>query len=136
MKKFFSMLGIVVLVCMVAIPGYANDKVFKIGGISSLQTGYGRSMVSGAGLAVEEINAAGGINGIMLSIEWQDGMLSPAIGRTGVQKLLHASNVDALIGDHSSATIISTIYSAMTRLVCFTSATNSDMAVATLRSRL
>lgn len=108
MKKFFSMLGIFVLVCMVAIPGYANDKVFKIGGISSLQTGYGRSMVSGAGLAVEEINAAGGINGIMLSIEWQDGMLSPAIGRTGVQKLLHASNVDALIGDHSSATIIAT----------------------------
>lgn len=108
MKRSLLTLGIFLLVCLLAVPGLAKDNVFKIGGISSLQTGYGRSMVSGAGLAVEEINAAGGINGIMLSIEWQDGNLSPAIGRTGVQKLLHASNVDALIGDHSSATIIAT----------------------------
>lgn len=109
LKRLFSMVGILVLVMVIASPGYVADKkVFKIGGISSLQTGYGRSMVSGAGLAVEEINAAGGINGIKLSIEWQDGTGGPAAGRTGVHKLLHASNVDVLLGDHSSATILAT----------------------------
>lgn len=109
MKRLFSMVGILVLVLAMASSGYAaGEQVFKIGGISSLQTGYGRSMVSGAGLAVEEINAAGGVNGIKLSIEWQDSMMSPAGGRTGVHKLLHASNVDALLGDHSSANILAT----------------------------
>ena len=109
MKRWLSMATICLLIGLLAVPTFAaSDKVFKIGGISSLQTGYGRSMVSGAGLAVEEINAAGGIDGVKLEIEWQDGMLSPAIGRTGVQKLLHASNVDALLGDHSSATILAT----------------------------
>ncbi len=108
LKKSLLVLVVLVLALSLTVTSYANDKVFKVGGISSLQTGYGRSMVSGAGLAIEEINAAGGIDGIMLSIEWEDGMLSPAIGRTGVQKLLYSDNVDALIGDHSSATIIAT----------------------------
>lgn len=108
MKKRLIISCILVLVLSTVGFVSASEKIFKIGGIGSLQSGYGRSMVSGAGLAVEEINAAGGINGIMLSIEWQDGGGNPASGRTGVHKLLHASGVDALIGDHSSANILAT----------------------------
>ena len=109
MKRLLLVATICALAMSLSVPGYVADaKVFKIGGISSLQSGYGRSMTSGAGLAVEEINAAGGINGIKLQIEWQDSNLSPAIGRTGVQKLIYGSNVDAILGDHSSATILAT----------------------------
>ena len=52
--------------------GNADATVFKIGGIGPLTGGaaaYGDAVNKGAQIAVEEINAAGGINGFQ--IEWK-----------------------------------------------------------------
>jgi branched-chain amino acid transport system substrate-binding protein len=87
-------------------PGAAAAAVFKIGGLASLQSGYGQSMVSGAALAIEEINAAGGVNGIKFEIDWQDTEANASIGRTAAQKLIYGSKVDAILGCHASTVVL------------------------------
>lgn len=94
------------LLAMSAGGGARAPKVFKIGGLASLQSGYGQSMVSGAGLAIEEINAAGGVNGVTFQIDWQDTEDNAAIGRTAAQKLIFGSKVDALLGCHASTVVL------------------------------
>ncbi len=55
--------------------GGSTEKVFKIGGIGPT-TGevsiYGNAVKNGAQIAVDEINAAGGINGIKIEYKFQD----------------------------------------------------------------
>ncbi|MCL2052760.1 MAG: ABC transporter substrate-binding protein [Lachnospiraceae bacterium] len=53
----------------------ANDTVFKIGGIGPLTGGaaiYGIAVQNGAQIAVDEINAAGGIGGVLIEFNMQD----------------------------------------------------------------
>lgn len=52
-----------------------NSGVFKIGGIGPITGGaaiYGINVMNGAQLAVDEINAAGGVNGYQLEFNFQD----------------------------------------------------------------
>ena len=52
-----------------------SGTVFKIGGIGPLTGGagaYGQAVQKGAQLAVEEINAAGGINGVKVEFKMED----------------------------------------------------------------
>ncbi len=53
----------------------STEKVLKIGGIGPTTGGaavYGQAVKNGAELAVAEINAAGGINGVQIEFQWQD----------------------------------------------------------------
>ena len=55
--------------------GAASGSVFKIGGIGPTTGGaavYGLAVQHGAEIAVEEINAAGGINGYQVEFKFQD----------------------------------------------------------------
>ncbi|NLA07383.1 MAG: ABC transporter substrate-binding protein [Firmicutes bacterium] len=109
MKRIASVATIVMLMVATALmPSVSASPVFKIGGLASLQSGYGQSMVSGAGLAIEEINAAGGVNGIKFEIDWQDTEANASIGRTATQKLVYGSKVDAILGCHASTVILAT----------------------------
>ena len=57
----------------------ASGSVFKIGGIGPTTGGaavYGLAVQHGAEIAVEEINAAGGINGYQIEFKFQDYTLS------------------------------------------------------------
>ena len=49
-------------------------------------------------LAVEEVNAGGGINGRMLSVVYEDGKCSPSDANNAAQKLLNVDKVSAIIG--------------------------------------
>lgn len=78
MKKIVSFLLVTVLAigcltgCGEKAASDSGDKVFKIGGSGPLTGGaaaYGDAVNKGAQIAVEEINAAGGINGV--KIEWK-----------------------------------------------------------------
>jgi branched-chain amino acid transport system substrate-binding protein len=84
----------------------ASASTFKLGGLANLQTGYGESMTSGSRLAIKEINAAGGVNGVTFTIDWQDSEGSAATGRMATQKLIFDSSIDALIGDHGSTVVL------------------------------
>lgn len=78
MKKFLS-IGLVLSFVVAAVSGCgkstASNTEFVIGGIGPLTGGaaiYGQAVKNGAQLAVDEINAAGGINGTKISFNFQD----------------------------------------------------------------
>lgn len=76
MKKLFSILLVVVLAlgCMTGCGNKGGD-VFKIGAIGPMTgpaAAYGDAVFKGATIAVEEINAAGGINGKMIEFRMED----------------------------------------------------------------
>jgi len=71
-----------VMATLTACGGSAGSKtedgagsVFKIGGIGPVTGGaavYGIAVQRGAELAVEEINAAGGVNGVQIEFQFED----------------------------------------------------------------
>ena len=73
-KCFLSLVIAVILALCLMLPAFAED-VIKIGGIAPL-TGpyavYGISVKNGADLFIDQINAAGGIDGKKVQLDWQD----------------------------------------------------------------
>lgn len=59
---------------------------------------YGVAFKSATDLAVEEINAAGGVDGHELKIVWEDSKCSPQDGATAAQKLVEVNQLKYLIG--------------------------------------
>ena len=94
------------LIILILCTGVISAEVFKLGGIANLKSGYGQSMTSGAGLAIKEINAAGGVNGVTFSIDWQDTEGSAATGRMATQKLIFDNKIQGLIGCHGSTVVL------------------------------
>lgn len=84
---------------------YAADSI-KIGVISPLTgawTVYGKAHISGFQLAVEEINAAGGVLGRKLEIVIGDSKTEPRIVVEQANRLIRQEKVDLLAGTFSSA---------------------------------
>ena len=78
MKKFGKAVSVLACAAMtaslVAAP-VAAEGTFKIGGIGPMTGGaavYGQAVMNAAQLAVDEINAAGGVNGAELEFNAQD----------------------------------------------------------------
>lgn len=79
MKKFTKVTSMAMAAAMVAsmlaVPAAAEEAAFKIGGIGPL-TGaaaiYGNSALNAVQMAVDEVNAAGGINGYQVEFNAQD----------------------------------------------------------------
>jgi len=101
-------LTIFCLLLVMTVPASAGEKIFKIGGLAALQQGFGQSMQAGASVAVDEINAAGGVDGYKLQMVWYDDELSPSIGRTLAQRLVFNDHVDAILGCHASTVVLAT----------------------------
>jgi len=84
------------------------DKI-KIGALMSL-TGalgpYGPPIANGAKLAVEQINAAGGVLGKQLELVIRDTATSPDVGRDAARKLVELDHVPAIVGALSSGVTI------------------------------
>ena len=75
MKKFLSLALVSVMTAGMASAAVAADGTFKIGAIGPLTgaaANYGTAVVNGAQIAVDEINAAGGINGAQIEYKGED----------------------------------------------------------------
>ncbi|MBP1755704.1 MAG: branched-chain amino acid transporter substrate-binding protein [Firmicutes bacterium] len=77
MKRVLSLLVVmsVAVASLTACGGASKDDKFYIGGIGPVTGGaavYGQSVKNGAELAVNEINAAGGVNGVKFDFKFQD----------------------------------------------------------------
>lgn len=79
MKKFAKLTSLVLALAMVvgtlAGCGSSSSNTFKIGGIGPTTGGaavYGLAVKNGAELAIKEVNAAGGINGVQIEYNFQD----------------------------------------------------------------
>lgn len=105
MKKI---LGMCLLSCFVIllISGCAREeKVLKIGAVFAT-TGPASSLgvpeKNTADMLVEQINAAGGVNGKNLQVVFYDSASDPTTARTRVEKLINVDKVSAIIGPTTS----------------------------------
>ena len=107
MKKNMTLvvLGLLILMSVTAV----GADTIKIGALMSL-TGalapYGSPIANGAKLAVEQINAAGGVLGKQLELIIRDTGTSPDVGRDAASKLVQLDRVQAIVGALSSGVTI------------------------------
>lgn len=64
---------------------------------------FGKKFENAYKLAVEEINAAGGINGRELKLILEDTQGKPDVAKTAIEKLLNQDKVVMIVGGHSSS---------------------------------
>jgi branched-chain amino acid transport system substrate-binding protein len=108
MKKSIALFGVCLLVAF-AIAPYAHagplPKVIKIGGqgvTSGALADYGRQMIMGSTLAIDEINAAGGILGSKLELKFMDSEVKPATAVKNVRYMVQEWGAHLLFGVDSS----------------------------------
>ena len=82
------------------------EEVIKIGIIGPMQLRFGQAMVKGAQLAVDEINAQGGINGKKLKIVVADSKLKVDVTGNELRRLAYDEKVDVIIGGFASGIVI------------------------------
>lgn len=91
--------------------GSAAGGVFKIGGIGPLTgdaASYGISVKRGAQIAVDEINAAGGVNGMKLELLFEDDELNEEKAVSAYNKLMD-EDVNAILGTVTSGCCIAVV---------------------------
>lgn len=80
----------------------AEDKPIVIGITAPIQLQVGRDTVDATQLAIDEINAKGGVLGRKLSMVVADETMDPQQGVSAVKKLTSDDHVDVLIGGYNS----------------------------------
>ena len=84
-------------------PGTGPIKVGEYGSMTGSEANFGRSTHNGLMLAVEEINAKGGINGRKVEVKSYDDAGRPQEAGTAVTKLIDQDKVVAIIGEVASS---------------------------------
>jgi len=87
----------------------SGDSTIKIGGVAPLSGGvavYGVECKNGIDLAIEEINAAGGVNGQKLEFICEDDEGDPAKSVNAYKKLVTSDEVSIIIGSLTSGCTI------------------------------
>lgn len=103
-RKLFTILTVVALILTTLAPAALADTI-KIGGLAPL-TGevaqYGIAVREGADLYIEQLNAAGGIDGNTIEVIWFDEMGDATKAVNGFNQLVDSDGVVAIIGDVTS----------------------------------
>lgn len=111
-----KIVGVLLVGCMllvgVLVSGCAGEgpTEIKIGGIFDLTGGLadmGALIEKGATLAVEEINAAGGVLGADLALQSEDGATSADTGFNAFKKLVEVDGVQVVVGPMISGAVLS-----------------------------
>src|SRR6267142_1027995 len=93
------------LLALAATAALSAADPIKLGEYASLtgkEAGFGQTSHQGVVLALEEINAAGGVLGRKLELTTEDNQTKPGESATVVKKLISRDKVVALIGEVSS----------------------------------
>jgi len=108
MKKTITLLLSIALVLAVTVPVFA-DGVVKVG-LNYPKTGpysvQGLDQWRAANMAVEEINAAGGIMGKQVQIVWRDSQSKPNIATANVTEMIDKDGVGMVFGGSSSGVAV------------------------------
>ncbi len=108
MKRMTGILGVALFVAFILAPPVCPadlPKVIKIGGqgvTSGAHADYGRQMIMGSTLAIDEINAAGGILGSKLEMKFMDSELKPAVAVKNARYMVQDWGAHLLFGVDSS----------------------------------
>ena len=99
MKKAIQFLA---LCTAAALTAADTIKIGEYASLTGKEAGFGQTSHQGVVLAVEEINAAGGVLGRKIEHVWEDNQTKPGESATVVKKLISRDKVVALIGEVSS----------------------------------
>ena len=106
MKRRVRIVTVAFIISFGLFMGCAKEKETKIGAILPL-TGegakYGQSAKRGIDLALEQINASGGIKGRGLEVVYEDSRFQPSEGVAAIRKLITIDKVPAVIGAMASS---------------------------------
>ena len=112
MKKIFSLVVILLIICgliWVSCQKKVEEKVVKIGAVLVL-TGpdakAGQSAKQGIEMAVEEINASGGVKSRKIKVIYEDDGGEPQKSVSAVQKLINVDKVLAILGPMWSSCVL------------------------------
>lgn len=130
MKKFVIIVLVMALITITWAIGCEKKKEeIKIGSILPL-TGegakYGESAKRGIDLAVQEINAFGGIKGKLINVLYEDSKMEPKEGTNAIHKLLTIEKVPAIIGAMASSVTLAIASIAEENKVVLLSPTSSS----------
>jgi branched-chain amino acid transport system substrate-binding protein len=106
MVKILSLLAATALLMCLSTPSLSADETIKVGMILPLtgdQAKFGEIEQQSFDMALEEINAAGGINGKKLEFLIEDDTGRPEVGRSVAEKLITMDKVVMLGGGYSSS---------------------------------
>ena len=132
MKKNRSISALVLsvaLICLVMAPAASAAKTVKVGFVYIMSgpfAAYGQFAKQGAELALDEINAAGGINGHTVEAYFEDSTGKADVAIRAIRKLVFQEKVDFLIGLDSSGvakTVVPSIPQMKTPLIITHAAT-------------
>ena len=105
-RATFGIVAMVVAVLLAA-PGFAQTiKIGDIGSKTGVFEGYGRYQSFAVGMAVEEINAKGGVLGKKLEIVVEDDQTNPKEGVRKTEKLILQDKVNFIVGPVSSGVAV------------------------------
>ena len=85
-----------------SVEGQDTIKVGEYASLTGKEAGFGQTSHHGVVLAIEEINAAGGVLGKKLELAYEDNQTKPGESATAAKKLISRDKVIALIGEVSS----------------------------------
>src|SRR3982751_7061660 len=119
MSKSFKALGLAVsALALTCLPAAAQTKITN-DGISATEIvigthqdlsgpikGWGVPVSNGMKMAVEEVNAAGGINGRKIKLIVEDSGYDPKKGVLAAQKLIEKDKIFAMVGPMGSPTVL------------------------------
>ncbi|MDB6002223.1 MAG: Extracellular ligand-binding receptor, partial [Rhizobacter sp.] len=91
---------------LAAAPAAAQTGPIKVGlttDLTGIAAAYARSQVNGVQLAIDQINAGGGLMGRKLELLVRDSQLKPDLGTSHTRDLITREKVDFLIGPDGSA---------------------------------
>ncbi len=96
LTKTWLWVGLALLMAGVTTPSWAKDILIGLDGpLSGPAASFGLDAINAVNMAVEEINAAGGIKGDKLKVIAKDSMTDPTKARANAEELVHKDGVVA-----------------------------------------
>ncbi len=134
MKKLWIAIGIIVIVAVIVVIIVRQRKKepeeIKIGCITPLSGragSYGRQTKMGVDLAVKELNAAGGVNGKRIVVQYEDDQADPRSAADAIQKLITVDRVPVILGGFTSrCTLAIAPIAEKNRVVLISASSTSD----------
>ncbi len=104
MRKLLIILTLAILAMLFSTHLFAQDLKFSIPlPLTGPQAKFGEIEKNSYGIAMEEINAAGGIKGKKVALEYEDSQGKPEVSRAIAEKLIDVKKQPVIFGEYSSS---------------------------------